>query len=278
MVDQFVNGMEGKDESGKLLPEAGGYHKTITTIKHYAANNSEVNRRTGSSDMDDRTLREYYTEGRSAASSQDSQPGSVMSLLQPVNGDADRGRPVPDRHADAPDVRLRGLLHVGLRRDVRDRPPATTGSRRGLDAPGQQHRAQRARASRRRGLSTATPATTTTTTTSTQLPAATDAADQDADWTRYNVNDLDTAARAPVHRAHEDRRVRRSDAACRGSRKARARRAAGQLGQQRRQQRRDRDAGRGWRSPARRPTRRSSCSRTRRQAAASARYGARSSP
>jgi beta-glucosidase len=84
-VDQFVDGMEGKDESGKLLPESGGYHKTITTIKHYAANNSEVNRRTGSSDMDDRTLREYYTKAFRGVV-QDSQPGSVMSSYNSING------------------------------------------------------------------------------------------------------------------------------------------------------------------------------------------------
>ena len=84
-VDQFVNGMEGKDESGTLLPESGGFHKTITTIKHYAANNSEVNRRTGSSDMDDRTLREYYTKAFRGVV-EDSQPGSVMSSYNSING------------------------------------------------------------------------------------------------------------------------------------------------------------------------------------------------
>jgi beta-glucosidase len=35
--------------------------KTSTTLKHYAANNSEFDRRTGTSNMDDRALREYYT-------------------------------------------------------------------------------------------------------------------------------------------------------------------------------------------------------------------------
>ena len=53
--------MEGKDRDGQLLPGADGFHKTLTTLKHYAANNSEIDRRTASSDMDDRTLREYYT-------------------------------------------------------------------------------------------------------------------------------------------------------------------------------------------------------------------------
>lgn len=50
----FVKGLEGTDEGS-------GYLKTIATIKHFAANNSENNRHTGSSDMDERTLREYYT-------------------------------------------------------------------------------------------------------------------------------------------------------------------------------------------------------------------------
>src|SRR3954447_18862155 len=84
MVSQFVNGMEGKDQNGKLLPGADGYYKTLTTLKHYAANNSEINRRSGSSDMDDRTLREYYTQAfRDVVRSTD--PGSVMSSYNSVN-------------------------------------------------------------------------------------------------------------------------------------------------------------------------------------------------
>src|SRR3954449_4902122 len=84
MVSQFVNGMEGKDESGQLLGDAKGYYKTLTTIKHYAANNSEFNRRNGSSDMDDRTLLEYYTAAfRDVVRSSD--PGSVMSSYNSIN-------------------------------------------------------------------------------------------------------------------------------------------------------------------------------------------------
>src|SRR3954463_7187892 len=84
MVSQFVNGMEGKDENGNLLSDADGYYKTLTTIKHYAANNSETNRLNGSSDMDDRTLREYYTAAfRDVVRSAD--PGSVMSSYNSVN-------------------------------------------------------------------------------------------------------------------------------------------------------------------------------------------------
>lgn len=50
----FVRGLEG---SGENTP----YIKAIATIKHFAANNSENNRHTGSANMDERTLREYYT-------------------------------------------------------------------------------------------------------------------------------------------------------------------------------------------------------------------------
>src|SRR3954467_10556344 len=85
LVSQFVNGMEGKDENGKLLPRSDGYYKTLTTLKHYAANNSEVNRLTGSSDMDDRTLREYYTKTFRDIVRR-SHPGSVMSSYNSVNG------------------------------------------------------------------------------------------------------------------------------------------------------------------------------------------------
>ncbi|MRK03211.1 family 3 glycosyl hydrolase [Aeromicrobium sp. S22] len=85
IASKFVNGMEGKDENGRLLREGRGYLKTLTTLKHFAANNSEFNRRNGSSDMDDRTLREYYTaQFRSIV--QKSQPGSIMSSYNRVNG------------------------------------------------------------------------------------------------------------------------------------------------------------------------------------------------
>ncbi len=84
LVSQFVDGMQGQDSNGKLLPAAGGFNKVLTTIKHYAANNSEVNRRTGSSDMDDRTLREYYTAAFRGVV-QAAQPGSVMSSYNSIN-------------------------------------------------------------------------------------------------------------------------------------------------------------------------------------------------
>jgi beta-glucosidase len=85
IAGQFVNGMEGKDGSGRPLPAARGYRKVSTTLKHYAANNSEFNRRTGSSDMDDRTLREYYTAQFRGLVRQ-SDPASIMSSYNRVNG------------------------------------------------------------------------------------------------------------------------------------------------------------------------------------------------
>jgi beta-glucosidase len=85
IASQFVDGMEGKDQNGNLLPQAGGYLKTSTTIKHFAANNSEFNRLTGSSDMDERTLREYYT-AQFKGVIQQAHPGSIMSAYNEVNG------------------------------------------------------------------------------------------------------------------------------------------------------------------------------------------------
>ena len=85
LAAQFVNGMQGQTEQGTPLPGSNGYLKTIATIKHFAANNSEYNRTSGSSDMDERTLREYYT-----AQFRDvikwSHPGSIMSAYNSVNG------------------------------------------------------------------------------------------------------------------------------------------------------------------------------------------------
>ena len=82
---QYVNGMQGADQSGKPDPRGGPYLKTSTTLKHYAANDSEFNRTTGSSDVDQRSLREYYTEQfRNIINS--SHPGSIMSSYNRVNG------------------------------------------------------------------------------------------------------------------------------------------------------------------------------------------------
>jgi beta-glucosidase len=92
MGSQFVDGLEGKDQNGNLLPQGGGYLKAIATIKHYAANNTEgdrtnggpTDRLTGTSNMDERTLREYYT-AQFKQIIQQSHPGSIMSAYNSVN-------------------------------------------------------------------------------------------------------------------------------------------------------------------------------------------------
>jgi beta-glucosidase len=82
---QYVDGLQGQTPQGVLPKSANGYYKAIATLKHYAANNSEVNRRSGSSDMDQRTLREYYTAQFESIIEQ-AHPGSIMSAYNEVNG------------------------------------------------------------------------------------------------------------------------------------------------------------------------------------------------
>ncbi len=93
IASQYVNGLEGKTMSGRPLSK---YLKAISTLKHYAANNDENNRMTGSSNMDERTLREYYTAQFGQIIKQ-SQPGAVMSAYNAVNG---RPSPVNDHLID----------------------------------------------------------------------------------------------------------------------------------------------------------------------------------
>jgi beta-glucosidase len=59
IASQFVNGLEGKDKQGNFL-DPNGYMKVGATIKHYLANNSEVNRLNGTSNLTEQELREYY--------------------------------------------------------------------------------------------------------------------------------------------------------------------------------------------------------------------------
>ena len=93
VAGQFVNGMEGKDSSGQLLPDANGYYKATTTLKHYAANNTEGTsnadpngRLNVDTHEDERTLREYETMPFRKII-QASQNGAIMSSYNSVNGD-----------------------------------------------------------------------------------------------------------------------------------------------------------------------------------------------
>jgi beta-glucosidase len=85
LAGQYVDGLQGQTPDGVLPASAKGYYKAIATLKHYAANNSEVNRRNGSADMDQRTLREYYTK-QFADIVEQAHPGSIMSSYNEVNG------------------------------------------------------------------------------------------------------------------------------------------------------------------------------------------------
>lgn len=66
---EFVKGMQGDDDK---------YTKIIATIKHFAANNNEKNRRGGSSYMTEFNFRNYYTKVFQNVAEQ-VMPGSVMS-------------------------------------------------------------------------------------------------------------------------------------------------------------------------------------------------------
>ncbi|MDR3359804.1 MAG: hypothetical protein LBO20_03965, partial [Bifidobacteriaceae bacterium] len=71
LAGQFSQGLSGGRDTSQ--PDSVGgttasYLKAVSTPKHYLANNSEINRHSGTSDLTDRTLHEYYTAqfGRAA--------------------------------------------------------------------------------------------------------------------------------------------------------------------------------------------------------------------
>tara|TARA_R110000868_G_scaffold235273_9_gene489190 strand:+ start:53808 stop:57614 length:3807 start_codon:yes stop_codon:yes gene_type:complete len=72
----FIKGLMGNDPT---------YLKTVPTGKHFIANNTEFNRHTGSSDMDDRDMREYYLKPYRALITKDALP-SIMTAYGAVNG------------------------------------------------------------------------------------------------------------------------------------------------------------------------------------------------
>jgi beta-glucosidase len=92
VASQFVNGMEGKNMRGRLLPQGDGFYKATTTLKHYALNNTEGfantdpnGRLNGSSNTDERSIREYYTMPFRKIV-QASHPGAIMSSYNEING------------------------------------------------------------------------------------------------------------------------------------------------------------------------------------------------
>jgi beta-glucosidase len=76
MAVAFIKGMQGDDPK---------YLKVVSTVKHFAANNSEFNRHTGSSNMDERDLREYYLAAFKAGVV-DGKVQSLMGAYNALNG------------------------------------------------------------------------------------------------------------------------------------------------------------------------------------------------
>ena len=74
---EFVNGYQGNGENK--------YLKVISTLKHYAANNSEYNRHFGTSDATETYLREYYTRTFKNIV-QETGINQVMSSYNRING------------------------------------------------------------------------------------------------------------------------------------------------------------------------------------------------
>jgi len=76
MAVAFVKVFQGNDPK---------YFKAIATVKHFVANNSEFNRHTGSSNVSERWLREYYLQAFEAAV-KEGHVCSVMAAYNTVNG------------------------------------------------------------------------------------------------------------------------------------------------------------------------------------------------
>ena len=72
----FIRGLMGNDPT---------YLKAVPTGKHYFANNSEFNRHTSSSNMDDRDMREFYLAPYKKLIEKDNLP-SIMTCYNAVNG------------------------------------------------------------------------------------------------------------------------------------------------------------------------------------------------
>lgn len=87
--EMFVKGMQGTGD-GITNQNPGAeygtdYVKVIPTIKHYAANNSEKNRNSGTYDVDNKTLRDYYTWAFQRIVEK-TNVSSLMSAYNRING------------------------------------------------------------------------------------------------------------------------------------------------------------------------------------------------
>jgi beta-glucosidase len=85
LAGQYVDGLQGETSTGQLPKSADGTYQALATLKHYAANNNEDTRLTGSANMDQASLRQYYTQQFSDIIAS-AHPGSIMSSYNEVNG------------------------------------------------------------------------------------------------------------------------------------------------------------------------------------------------
>ena len=76
MAASYIQGMQGGDDK---------YIKVVSTPKHYALNSSENNRHTGSSNVDEATLREYYARVFEYAI-REGKAQSIMTSYNRING------------------------------------------------------------------------------------------------------------------------------------------------------------------------------------------------
>ena len=76
MAASYIQGIQGGDDK---------YVKVVSTPKHYALNSSENNRHTGSSNVDEATLREYYAKVFEYAI-REGKAQSIMTSYNRING------------------------------------------------------------------------------------------------------------------------------------------------------------------------------------------------
>ncbi|MDR3201710.1 MAG: glycoside hydrolase family 3 C-terminal domain-containing protein, partial [Bifidobacteriaceae bacterium] len=106
IAGQFVLGLQGGHTSNpdSVGGAAASYLKAVSTPKHYLANNSEINRHNGTSNLSDRSLHEYYTAAFAKAAGKEYGAKSVMPSYNSINVNSDyaslTGPPTIDTVAD----------------------------------------------------------------------------------------------------------------------------------------------------------------------------------
>ena len=82
MAGAFVNGYQGNTMSGQPMSK---YLKVASTAKHYALNNVESNRNSGSSNTTDANIRDYYTK-QFQSLTENAHVSGLMTSYNAVNG------------------------------------------------------------------------------------------------------------------------------------------------------------------------------------------------